>query len=150
MMKTTKTVSPESRDKVAEIVTGHGYSIGLNANGTDAYVKVLKLLHPCSRHAIYLHKDRGVTPDGRFEHYRVAVHPDQFLSGVDGAGNGISLPINRRTGTILFQSSNYKGYPLRGRSRSPYARAYQAQDSDALERLLMALANQFGSGGGSK
>jgi len=149
-MKKTKVVNDETRDKTARLVKELGYDIGLKRDGCDLYVKVLQLLHPFSPHAIYLHKDQGVTPSGRFEHYRIAVHPDQFVSALNEARHGISLPVNRRTGTNLFQSSNYQGYPLRGTSKAPYARAYQARDSVALKRLLTALANHFGSGGGSK
>ncbi|NHA14153.1 hypothetical protein [Thioalkalivibrio sp. XN279] len=148
-MAKTKAVNDETRDKVVRLVKELGYEIGMKKDGSDAYVKVLKLLHSLSPHAIYLHKDQGVTPDGRFEQYRVAVHPDQFVSGLDAATNGISPPVNRRTGTNLFQSSNYHGYPLRGTSKAPYARAYQAQDSVALKRLLTALADHFSSAGGS-
>lgn len=140
-MARTQIVSEESRAAVVDIAVRVGFRIELKAGGYDRYVKVMKLKHPISRHPVYIQKDRGVTPDGRFDSYRVLVHPDQFVPGLDRAGTGISLPVNRRTGANLFFSSNYLGLLLTKGSEVPCGRAYEARDLASLESLLMALVH---------
>jgi hypothetical protein len=142
-MAMTQTVSEEARAKVVDLVARLGFGIQLNADGNDVYVKVLKLWHPASSNALYIHKDRGVTPAGRFDSYRVVVHPEDYVYELDGAASGISLPVNSRTGTNRFSSSNYAGYPSGNTSREPSGRAYEAKDLASLERLLMNLATHW-------
>ena len=136
-------MAEQVRSQVVALAERAGWTVQLKDNGTDRYVKVLMFVSRGNGETIYIRK-QGVPLDteGSPRFFRVAVHPEAARPECLDEARGIVQARNRRTGDVLFASSNYQAFPVGEGVDEPAGLCYDANSLQALEQLLRCLAGR--------
>ena len=131
------------RSQVVDLAERVGWDVQLKDNGADRYVKVLMFVSRGNGETIYIRK-QGVPLDteGNPRFFRVAVHPEAGRPECLDEARGIVQARNRRTGDVLFASSNYQAFPVGEGVDEPAGLCYDAHSLQALDQLLRCLAGR--------
>jgi len=136
-------MAEQVRSQVVALAERAGWAVQLKDNGTDRYLKVLMFVSRGNGETIYIRK-QGVPLDteGSPRLYRVAVHPEVARPECLDEACGIVQARNRRTGDVLFASSNYQAFPVGEGVDEPAGLCYDANSLQALGQLLRCLAGR--------
>lgn len=138
MSKETGTkMSRSVYQQIVAAATPIGWWVDL-ADGKDRYKKLITLKK--KKKVVCIDQDVGFSGQGDLKYLKVAVHPDEFNSGLVDPVNGIVELMNRVSKRNWFHHSGYDSFLHVGGGQEPAAMAYRVSDVSALERLLRGVA----------